>query len=234
MKRYEGILMRTRSVFYLCLAILLAALTRPAHAQSDTITAKKPVFSGACVFCPWGEIGEYTRDALKPLGYEVQVCYNCNLVDSPRFVSERRIAPQLTDRNRNLLYTSTRPDSPVDFGVTERNRLYWAYHALHEYKGDTEGKRLRLIATIDDPTYFVVAVRKRLSSTDLKEILQRPNLQLRAEMSPPVQLVLDYYGASKAAIEARGGKIEGPSGLEPRKLDYDLIVTALGSLANKG
>jgi TRAP-type uncharacterized transport system substrate-binding protein len=169
---------------------------------------------------------------MKPLGYEVQVCYNCNLVDSPRFVSERRVAPQLTARHREQLYIATRPDSPVDFGVTERTRLFWAYHGLFDYKSDKDGKRLRLIATIDDPTYFVVAVRKRLDSTDIREILQRPNLRVRSEVSPPVHVLFDYFGTSRADIEKRGGTFEGTSGLEPRRLDFDLIVTAAGSLAN--
>jgi TRAP-type uncharacterized transport system substrate-binding protein len=214
--------------------LLLGHLSAPpaAQAQSQGIATKKPVFAGACVFCPWGELGEFTRDAMKPYGYDVQVCYNCNLVDSPRFVTERRVAPPLTDRHRNVLLTSTRPDGEVGFGVTDKTRAYWAYHGAYDYKDDKMGKRLRLIAMIDDPTYIVVAVRTNLGSTDLKEILFRKNIRLRSEVSPPVQVLLAHYGTSKDDIISRGGKIEVASGLEPKKEDFDLIITASGSLAN--
>jgi len=48
-----------------------------AFAQTG-IKQKKPVFGGACRLCPWGAMAEVVQQAMKPYGYDVQICYNCN------------------------------------------------------------------------------------------------------------------------------------------------------------
>ena len=69
---------------------VLLALTSFAGGQ---IKDKKPVFGGACRLCPWGAMAEVVQSAMKPYGYDVQICYNCNAVDAPRIVSEARMPP---------------------------------------------------------------------------------------------------------------------------------------------
>ena len=46
-------------------------------AQANGIAAKRPVFGGACPACPWGAMAEVVRDAMKPDGWDVQICYSC-------------------------------------------------------------------------------------------------------------------------------------------------------------
>src|SRR5215475_6238077 len=48
------------------------------EAQSNnSLAAKRPIFGGSCSACPWGAIAEVVRDALKPDGWDVQICYSC-------------------------------------------------------------------------------------------------------------------------------------------------------------
>jgi hypothetical protein len=56
---------------------------------SSSIKEKKPVFGGACRLCPWGAMAEVVQAAMRPYGY-VQICCNCNAVDSTRIVSQAR------------------------------------------------------------------------------------------------------------------------------------------------
>ena len=71
---------------------LLLVMSLTAGAQTG-ISEKKPVFGGACKLCPWGVMAEVVQSAMKPYGYEVQICYNCNAADAPRIVSEARNPP---------------------------------------------------------------------------------------------------------------------------------------------
>ena len=58
---------------------------------------KKPVFASACPNgCPWGELGEFVRDAMKPFGYEVVLCRNCNRAEGPRLVAGAKYPPALS------------------------------------------------------------------------------------------------------------------------------------------
>ena len=47
------------------------------RAQTTGILSKRPVFAGACPYCPWGAIAEVVKEAMKPNGYDVQICYVC-------------------------------------------------------------------------------------------------------------------------------------------------------------
>ena len=78
------------SISSLIVALLAAAI----FAGGQTaITETKPVFGGACRICPWGAMAEVVQAAMKPYGYDVQICYNCNAADAPRIVSEARTPP---------------------------------------------------------------------------------------------------------------------------------------------
>ncbi len=74
------------------LIVTLLAATTFAGGQTG-IPLKKPVFSGACRLCSWGAVAEIVQTAMKPYGYHVQICYNCNAADAPRIVSEARTPP---------------------------------------------------------------------------------------------------------------------------------------------
>jgi len=208
----------------------LAAFTGGAAAQSASIAAKKPLFAGACVHCPWGEVAEIMREAMKPAGYDVQICYNCNRVDSPLFVSQARVAPPIGEHERELGVT-TRPEGKMDFGATDALRLKWAYEGLYDYKTHGPQKNLRLIAKIEDPYFLIVAVKKESGITDLKDIIaKKMKVRVVSEGMAITKPIMDYYGLSKEALEAQGGST-GFSMARP-KPDFDVLITFLGTLSN--
>jgi hypothetical protein len=73
--------------------LLLSALLAIAAIAQTGIKEKKPVFGGACRLCPWGAMAEVVQAAMKPYGYDVQICYNCNAIDAPRIVADARTPP---------------------------------------------------------------------------------------------------------------------------------------------
>src|SRR5512139_377874 len=55
---------------------------------------KRPVMASACESgCPWGELGDFVKQSLKPYGYSVILCRNCNRWYGPRLVSEHDYPP---------------------------------------------------------------------------------------------------------------------------------------------
>ena len=58
---------------------------------------KRPVMASACASgCPWGEIGDFVRDAMKPYGYSVILCRNCNRAYGPPLFLRMPIPHPLT------------------------------------------------------------------------------------------------------------------------------------------
>ena len=176
------------------------------------IAAKRPVFGGACKICPWGAMAEVVQAAMKPYGYDVQICHNCNAADAPRIVSEARLPPPyrpdaavpeiLAPRNAEGL-------GPVDFGAVAVQFLWNAYRGTGMYAKEKPRTNLRLIANIQDPSYVLVAAKAETGITDLSQIRQRrwPVRILSAGIGSGLAPILDHFGLSKEAIEAAGGRI---------------------------
>ena len=176
------------------------------------IAEKRPVFGGACRVCPWGTMAEVVQAAMRPYGYDVQVCYNCNRADAPRIVSEARTPPPyepdpavpevLAPRNAPGL-------GPVDFGATAIQFLRDAYRGKGFYAGEKPRTNLRLIANIQDPTYVLVAARAETGITDLSQVRQKvwPVRILEAGIGSDSSRILAYYGLSKEVVEAAGGRV---------------------------
>jgi hypothetical protein len=109
-----------------------AAVRQEAPASAATpqmgIAAKKPVFGGACKICPWSAMAEVVQVAMKPYGYDVQICYNCNAADAPRIVSEARLPPPYKPDPAvpEILAPRNVPGlGAIDFGaVLQRTRLH--------------------------------------------------------------------------------------------------------------
>src|SRR5438046_7672807 len=98
----------------LVLAFAIAALH--VSAQSTGFAAKRPVFGGACPACPWGAMADIVKEALKPRGWDVQVCYYC--AGGPRetrLVSAKAMATPPQNPTATTLPT---PKGPIDFGAT--------------------------------------------------------------------------------------------------------------------
>jgi len=209
-------------------ATLLAA-TRAATPLTG-VAAHRPVIAAACPTCVWGPLAEIVKSALKPAGYEVQICYNCNLDDSPRYVAYARLPPPLTPHNVELGDLPP-PQGPVDFGITEVHFLEWLYEGTHQYAKDGPQHQLRLLALIEDPVYLLVAVKADSGITDLAQLAGRHGLKVMSENDAWVQPILERYHLTRAEVEAQGGAFSNPMALT-KASDFDVIVSGLGSLAN--
>jgi TRAP-type uncharacterized transport system substrate-binding protein len=195
-----------------------------AAAHGFGIAAKRPVLQAACRNCPWGALGDVVKAVMAPDGYDVAICYSCSGPDSVRFVSRRLVSAEISDR-QFAEGTLTRPDAPIDFGITQLERVRWAYDGTEAYTKDGPLKNLRLIARIESPSYLMIAAVKSSGITDLKQIRQSkmPVRIMLGVGGGPLDTVLDYYGITKKDVTAWGGKfLEGNALL--KNPDFDLIL----------
>jgi TRAP transporter TAXI family solute receptor len=212
---------------------LTQAAEKPVDVPVSGIAGKRPVFGGACRICPWGALGEIVQRMMRPYGYEVQMCYNCNRTDAPRIVAEARVPPPHTPDPAvgELLEPPNAPGlGPVDFGATATKFLVEAYRGTGVYAGEKPRTNLRLIANIQDPSYVLVAVRKDTGITDLAQIKHNrwPVRVLMAGVEAGIaNSVLEYYGLSRTAIEATGGHV-GNSALD--KEEFDIVIGGGGCM----
>jgi para-nitrobenzyl esterase len=206
----------------------------PAESAPRTgIAVKKPVFGGACKICPWGAMAEFVQAAMKAYGYDVQICYNCNAADAPRIVSEARLPPPykpdpvvpeiLAPRNAPGL-------GPVDFGAVAIQFLRNAYKGTGPYSKEKPRTNLRLIANIQDPSYTLVAARAETGITDLAQVRQKrwPVRILLAGIGSSSSSILAYYGLTREAVEAAGGRI-GNTPEDQR--NFDIVIGGAGAMS---
>jgi TRAP transporter TAXI family solute receptor len=205
-----------------------------AAAKETGYAAKKPVFGGACKTCPWGAIAEIVKAAMQPYGYDVQVCYNCAGVDEVRLVAGAKMPPPLSAvSGLAASLIPPPPNGPVDFGAMGSQFLQSAYLGINDFANDPEGprKNLRMIANIQEPHYYIVAVKANSGITDLRQIAQkRLPVKMVAWAVGPRQItpaVLAYYNLSKENIESFGGTLASYS----RDADVDVLI-GFGSLVN--
>jgi TRAP transporter TAXI family solute receptor len=225
------------------IALLAGAAPSPSAPLGETLEVgrtgfdvKRPVFASACPqACPWGELGEFVQAAMKPAGYDVVLCRNCNRDKGAPIVSRRGIPPAI-DAGDMRVGTTQRVNAPVDFGVTESLMLSMAYEGKGMYAGKGPLPNLRVIAKLEDPTYLMVAVRKDSGITDLAQIRDRKMpVRILADFQPSTTPVLDYYGLTREAVASWGGSFgnaleaaERPQGAA----SFDVIVSSLASPAN--
>jgi uncharacterized protein len=225
----EKVLMKKRTVF---IGLLLGLQSFVLHAQKTIDVGKtgwdvkRPVMAGACDSgCPWGEIGDFVQDAMKPFGYDVVLCRNCNRSYGPGLVSKHDFPPPLDDANLKDGVTE-RVNARVDFGVTSSSMLSAAY------KGSPAGKEpyrnLRLIAKLEDPFYYLVAVRKESGITDFSSIKQKhlPVKIMGADGN--MMAILKYYGITSDDIKAWGGNLR-VSVDDAMKGNFDIVAGFLAS-----
>jgi para-nitrobenzyl esterase len=204
----------------------------PEGAAETGIRAKKPVFGGACRVCPWGAMAEVVQAAMRPYGYDVQICYNCNRADAPRIVSEARMPPpyQPDPVVPEILAPRNAPGlGPIDFGAVAIQFLRDAYRGRGLYAGEKPRTNLRLIANIQHPTYVLVAARAETGITDLSQVRQKrwPVRVLEAGIGRDSARILAYYGLSKDVVEAAGGRV-GRS--HESREDFDVVIGGGGGM----
>ncbi|MEO5894960.1 MAG: TAXI family TRAP transporter solute-binding subunit [Vicinamibacterales bacterium] len=199
----------------ICLPLLLAAsiavlaVGPGVNAQSTSTAAKRPIFGASCPTCPWGAMGEAVKDAMKPLGYDVQVCYSCGgPARSVRLVADGSNATPSQNPGPGAPPT---PEGKLDFGATGAELLQYAYLGIHDFARDKEGprKRLRLLANIQMPTYYMVAVDPRSGISGLRQIAEKKlpvKLIARGGLNEGINVaVLEYFGLSEEKIRSFGG-----------------------------
>src|SRR5260221_4631029 len=192
---------RRPNLLALGLLSLLAVRAAEARAQATVdagttgFDVKRPVLASACEHgCPWGELGDYVKEAIAPFGYEVILCRNCNRDQGPPLVATAGYPPPIGPADP-FVGTTTRVSAPVDFGVTERGLLAWAYSGRYGYASSGTYSNLRLIAKIEDPTYLLVAVKKDSSITDLAQIAaQHMAVKIIGGGPPIAKAGLHFYG----------------------------------------
>jgi TRAP transporter TAXI family solute receptor len=203
-------------VGFAVLSAVLAVLTKPAQAQTAPAAraetgyaVKKPVVGAACPTCPWGAMAEVIRAAMKPYGWDIQICYYC--AGGPRearLVSKAAMATPPNNPGPNDLPT---PKGPIDFGVTGLEFLQWAYMGTNDFAEDpgTPQRQLRLIAKIQEPTYYIVAVKADSGIANLAQIVEN---KMPVKMIARTGIgglttpeVMEYYGITREKIESFGG-----------------------------
>ena len=226
---------------WLCTVTLLlgfAGWVQRAGAQEYGIKAKRPVIAGACKVCPWGALAEIVKAAMQPYGYDVQICYNCATSEGPREVAGA-LKPGDIERAYGSFPFIARnqmpppPDAPVDFGATSVQNLWFAYQGTHAYAHDKEGprKNLRLLAAIQAPNYLIVAAKPDLGITDLRQVKAKKwPVRILTDGNEVSTAVMAYYGLTRDAVEAAGGKILRGVVPEDRK-NFDVIIHG-GTLGN--
>lgn len=214
--------------------LLLLLQTNNLRAQEDIDVGKtgwdvkRPVMAAACDNgCPWGELGDFVQQSMKHFGYSVILCRNCNRTYGPRLVSEHSYPPPLDEVNLED-GVNVRVNAQVDFGVTSSAMLSSAYKS--GLAGGGPYRNLRLIAKIEDPFYYLIAVRKELGITNFQRIKQQ-HLPVRIMGADANMIaILKYYGISADSIKAWGGKTVVTND-EAKKGDFDMIAGFLASPA---
>jgi TRAP transporter TAXI family solute receptor len=228
------VLLPIAGLLVVLLAAMMVANAQPAGGVPTTgIKLKKPVLGGACKICPWGALGEIVQTAMRPYGYDVQMCYNCNFAAAPLIVADAKMPPpyQPDPNVPEILAPRNVPGlGAVDFGVTSAGSVWSAYRGVGGYANEKPKTNLRLIANIQAPSYLIVAARAELGITDLSQIKQKrwPVKILARGTGAMDEAVLAYYGLSKKSIEDAGGRVTAATA--DRK-DFDVIIHSGGNMA---
>ncbi len=199
----------------------------------DSIRDKRPVFGGACRLCPWGTMAEVVQAAMKPYGYEVQICYNCNAADAPRIVSEARMPPPYKPDPAvpEILAPRNAPGlGAIDFGAVAIQFLRHAYRGTGPYAKEKPRTNLRFIANIQDPSYVLAAAKTETGITDLAQIRQKrwPVRVLTAGIGGDSARILSHFGLTRTEIEEAGGRVGNTAELRE---NFDVVIGGAGVMS---
>ena len=196
-------MMSLQLILGICISFTLSRSQSTVDVGKTGWDVKRPVMAAACKRgCPWGELGDFVRESLLPYGYDVILCRNCNRSYGPRLVSEHDYPPPLDEVNIRSGVTE-RISARVDFGVTSSAMLSSAYNGK---LGDKEPYRnLRLIAKLEDPFYYLVALRKQGGIAGFAQIKEEHRAVRILGADGNMATILKFYGMSTDDIKAWGG-----------------------------
>jgi len=217
---------------FLCMALLtLAALSAsgalaqtpqpaverpfPAAAPPYGIDAKRPVFGGACMACPWGILGIATTEALKPYGYDVQMCWTCHSTVGPRLIGDNVKPPREGAQDFGATASpmhAPAPDALLDISATNEPNLLDAWNGTGPYAPDNKKRQnYRIVAALHTPNYLLAAARTDSGIKSLHDIKDRKQATFVFVdgHNSSTQELLKFYGITEAALKAnRGGFVE--------------------------
>jgi TRAP transporter TAXI family solute receptor len=135
-------------------------------------------------------------------GWDIQICYVCaGASRAARLVAGKVVPPPAPDDDVQPMP----PQAPLDFGATGTQFIWWAYEGTNAFAKDKEGPRhnLRLIANIEQPSFYMVAVRKGSGISDLRQI--RENRMKVKFMQTTIMedgyKLLDHFNLSEEILE---------------------------------
>jgi len=186
-----------------------ASVERPYPASSPPygIAAKRPVFGGACMACPWGIMAIATAEAMKPYGYEVQICWLCHSNLGPRQMADKAkpVAPGGTNFSRPDI--APVPDAVLDLSATSEVNLVDAWNGVGAYASDKKKRQnYRIVAALQQPNYLLAAASRQSGIKSLDEIKDRRRATwIYVDGNSATDEVLAFYGITEEGLKARGG-----------------------------
>ena len=190
---------------------------------------REPIMAGACPTCIWGPLAAWTRDAVKPYGYNVRVCWNCNRQLSVPTVARAMDTPPLLPADI-ALGDPPPPRGKVDFGVTNSHTLWRAF--VGDGYQDGPQTHLRLLAYIEDVHLIQAVAKKSAGIHRLEDIAQkRLPVTVALDGSPFTADIVSYYRLDE--LESWGGVTKHGFGGEARanRSEFEVLITAHGGLA---
>lgn len=198
------------------------------------IAVHRPLVAAACKGCPWGAMAYGLAAAMKPYGYDVQVCWVCWSTYGPREVADET-KPVMPPGESLPYYIEPPPDGVPDVGITSATNLADAYLGRGPYAADHKQRtNLRVVATFLQPNYLLVAVSKKSGINSLFDIMKRkePTRIWIDNTTPVTSLVLKYYGIDIPKLMMRGGGIIHPLLLERKERASADVYIGGGLLVN--
>jgi len=174
------------------------------------IDVKRPLFGGACKACPWGVLAAVTKEALKPAGYDVQICWVCWSSYGPREMADRTKPVWPAEAvNVPKAYLELPPDAVPDISATSEVNLIAAWNGVGPYAKDERQRRnYRVIAAVQQPNFLMIAANKKSGITDLAQVKSRTQptwIALAVGRDAAIDKILAYYGITEDALKTRGG-----------------------------
>jgi TRAP-type uncharacterized transport system substrate-binding protein len=175
------------------------------------IDARRPLFGGACAGCPWGILGIATSQALRPYGYDMQMCWVCYSTFGPRQMADKTKPVLPPSSDTNPAQGDTRPPPPegiLDISATSEANLTDAWNGTGPYAADGKKRQnYRVVAAVQSPLYLLAAVRRDAGITSLAAIKDRAQATwVYADRHNEVtQQVLAHYGLTEELLAAKGG-----------------------------
>jgi TRAP transporter TAXI family solute receptor len=179
------------------------------------IGVKRPLVAAACKGCPWGALAYAITAAMQPYGYDVQVCWVCWSSYGPREVADKT-KPTMPPGDNLPWYIEPPPDGVPDFGITSDMNLTDLYLGRGAYANDHKPrKNVRVVATVLQPNYMLIAVSAKSGIKSLSDIKNRTEpTRIWVDGNQATQVILKYYGIDEKLLNSKGGGFIHPLMIE--------------------